>query len=96
MQINSETRIPVGEDVEPVLLNVTHGNPSHFSQGFPKNMTVEQLSGYIATVADIPPDRMRLTRLIANGKHYLNNLWVPIGDFSALAKIIFFGEQLLI
>ena len=73
LQINGETNIPVGEDVEPVLLNVTHGNPSHFSQGFPKNMTVEQLSAFIASVTDIPSDRMRLTMLIANGKYYLNH-----------------------
>ena len=96
LQINGETSIPVGEDVEPVLLNVTHGNPSHFSQGFPKNMTVEQLSGYIASVADIPQDRMSITRLIANGKYYLNSERDWIGDFCAPAKIIVFGWQLLI
>ena len=67
-QVNGETNIPVGEESEPVLLNVTHGNPSHFSHGFPKNMTVAQLSNYISTVTDIPVGQMVLTKLVAKGK----------------------------
>ena len=68
LQINGKTDIPVGEESEPVLLNVTHGNPSHFCQGFPKNMTVAQLRSYISTVTHIPADQMMLTRLVAKGR----------------------------
>ena len=65
LQIGGAGNIPTGEDAEPVLLNVTHGNPSHFSRGYPRNTTLDALMSHIASVTDIPRERMTLTRLVA-------------------------------
>ncbi len=51
-----------------MLLNVTYGNPSQFSRGFPQNTTLGELRLHIAEITEIPVDHMELTRIISKGK----------------------------
>ncbi len=56
-----------GRDCEPVLITITFGNPSNFSWGFSKAMTVGEFRLLVSAQIGIVQDNMVLTRVIDKG-----------------------------
>lgn len=58
------TSVSTGLESEPVFLNVTYGNPSHFSRGFPKNMSLEEFRALVSSFTGITPESLILQRIV--------------------------------
>ncbi|XP_064614511.1 ubiquitin carboxyl-terminal hydrolase 40-like [Liolophura sinensis] len=69
--------IPCGHDLRPLSLTVIYGNPSKFSRGFPKNMTLQQMKVTVGDLLGLEPNDYELQKLKRKGEDILTVEFKP-------------------
>ncbi|XP_013405600.1 ubiquitin carboxyl-terminal hydrolase 40 isoform X3 [Lingula anatina] len=86
VQIQGES-IPTGVATEPVYLNVTYGNPSQLSQGFPKNCTLGELKLMLGELTPIDPENLKLCQLVTKDDTTSAVPFSPIDEGKTLEEL---------